>query len=451
MKQVKNLIVIGCGLHFRERHYRVLEAAAKDRHVRISLVIDLESQRDKILGFFTGKAVVPESFLFFPEELRNGIPFEFLDRSIRSAIDLTTIDGVMISTEPKVHKIYALWAIQNGLSAFIDKPLTAFSSYEERGSLYSDYLEIVNCWNLNRPNVVIACPRRAHIGYSFVKNYLSQIIRETTLPITFFDLHFGGGKFSMPDEFFTRENHPHKYGYGVLLHSGYHYIDLFMNFMSLNESLFPGFQEQVELFVLPTQPHHYLPVYNNQFYANALNTNRFADYFTPEKLSQMDRFGETDIMIMGRFRRGQDIITNFSIKLLDNTVSSRSWHQLPENTYRSNGRMRQESLICHVGPLCSVHVSNSPTPTVNSKQEKMENFTIDIMNNADLLGRGAHMHLKREDLSRLYANLPETEWMNIKAGAWQLLQFLEGKDGNSPLLSHRNTVRFLDLIYTKIA
>lgn len=254
----------------------------------------------------------------------------------------------------------------------------------------------------------------------------------------------------MPDEFFTRENHPHKYGYGVLLHSGYHYIDLFMSFMMLNETLFPGFQEEVELFVLPTQPHQLLPMFTNAFYTKFLKTDRFADYFTPQKLDQMRYFGETEVLIMGRFKRGEGVLTNFSLKLLDTTVSKRSWHQLPADTYRSNGRMRQENLICHMGPLCSLYVSNLPSPASNAQREPIEDFSIDILNHTDLIGQSPSMRFKRPDLSRFYPDLLPTESMLAKAATLQTLEFLEGKDGKSHLLSHRSTVQFLDRVYRQI-
>ena len=31
------------------------------------------------------------------------------------------------------------------------------------------------------------------------------------------------------------ENHPYKYGYGKLFHSGYHFIDLLAEFVKLNK------------------------------------------------------------------------------------------------------------------------------------------------------------------------------------------------------------------------
>lgn len=450
MGQINNLIVIGPGLHYRERHHKTLEKLSQTRPIRILLAIDLIGEKEEVLSFFSKQKLVPEKYLFLDESFRSSVPLPFLDHSISSLIDLKEAEGVLIHTEPKAHKSYALWAIGQGLPLFSDKPLTAFASPQTRDTLYQDYVEIKEAWKKNQVNFVIACPRRAHLGYRFVKNYIASLIRETGVPITFFDLHFGGGKWAMPDEFFTRENHPYKYGYGVLLHSGYHYIDLFIDFLSLQESLFPLRQQELLLHVLCTYPHQMLSLFGPTFYSRFFKTDRCAPYFQPESLATMESFGETEVMIMGHLQKKQAVVTQFNLKLLDTTVSKRSWHALPKNTYLHNGRLRQETLTIHMGPLSSIHISNLPIPTYVTPLDKREEFSITILNNEDLTRRPPHLRLKRSDLSRLFPQLPETDWLLIQAGQWQLSEFLEGRDGSSPFLSHENTVYFLDLIYQEI-
>ena len=49
-----------------------------------------------------------------------------------------------------------------------------------------------------------------------------------------------------------RDNHPYKYGYGKLLHSGYHFVDLISIFLRANKNAglnfeFPGI-ESIGLF-----------------------------------------------------------------------------------------------------------------------------------------------------------------------------------------------------------
>jgi hypothetical protein len=69
----------------------------------------------------------------------------------------------------------------------------------------------------------MSCERRMHQGFIFVKNYLSDLINRYRVPISYINIQFGGGVWLMPDEF-NRKNHPYKYGYGTIFHSGYHYL-----------------------------------------------------------------------------------------------------------------------------------------------------------------------------------------------------------------------------------
>ncbi len=143
-------------------------------------------------------------------------------------------DAVIICTEPKAHKAFALWALELGLPVFMDKPITAFPDYDAVESLATDFDELVYARNRVGARVVISCERRMHHGYAYVEAFLRRFIAEHRVPITYINVHFGGGVWMMPWEFGLLENHPFKYGYGILLHSGYHYLDLLVRLAALN-------------------------------------------------------------------------------------------------------------------------------------------------------------------------------------------------------------------------
>lgn len=440
------IIVIGCGLHFTIRHYISLCENVDASDLKIHLVVDLKSEEVKIRNFFNDKKLQPENYLFLPEHQRNVIDINSFHEQVIKLIDLNKVDGVLICAEPKVHKPYILWAIENNLNIFSDKPLTAFSSLKEKDSLYTDYSEIQSALKEKDLNFVLCCDRRGHLGYQYLRSHIAEIIKTYGIPITYVGIHYGDGVWNMPDEFFTRENHPHKYGYGILLHSGYHYIDLLMSFVLLNRSLFPLKMDESEVFTLLTTPSLFLRNIPNEVYNKNFKTNRFKKYFEEQSIKEMDMMGETDALIMGRFNYQKQVVTNFSLQMLEATATKRTSDKLPENLYLNNGRMHLENVTIHIGPLCSIQIDVNHF-IKQAQDDGLEDFTVTIMRNPEFLKLPALSRLTRRDFSKLCSNLSDKESMNVKSRAWQLTEFLEGKDGNSSLDSHKDSVFLLDSIF----
>ena len=59
-------------------------------------------------------------------------------------------------------------------------------------------------------------------------------------PITSFHLRTASGVWNLYREYETREDHPYKYGYGMLMHGAYHYIDLMVQILELNKLIYPN-------------------------------------------------------------------------------------------------------------------------------------------------------------------------------------------------------------------
>ena len=68
----------------------------------------------------------------------------------------------------------------------------------------------------------------------------------------------------MTSEFLTRENHPYKYGYGKLFHSGYHFIDLLTWFLEINNLTQNKKINNAEMYDSTYNPNDSLTVINNQ-------------------------------------------------------------------------------------------------------------------------------------------------------------------------------------------
>lgn len=399
---MKRMIVIGCGIHYREKYHSVLEKMG----VEIVLAIDLADSELLVQQFFNNQRIQPRQSLFIPSQYRNTVSVELIDH-LTIGLDLTDVDAVLISTEPKVRKSYALWAIQRGYRLFMDKPVTAFADLALL-NLESDFEQILESAKKVNINAVVSCERRAHLGYQWLRQYLKKFIDETGQPITGIDIHFGGGVCKTPYEYLSDENHPFRYGYGVLLHSGYHYVDLLAQLLELNNPKFPT-------------DHRVL--------------NVLASKQSPE-------FGEVDLLMIGQtFFQGSPV-TNFGLKLFGTSVSMRRQFDLK---VKLEGRIKQEQVIIHLGHLASIHIRSLPLAKISPSEHPIEDFSITIMNSPLVKNRPPIIQLKREDFST-----PSKRRMNSVARQWQLEEFIMGRDGNSPLESHRKTVQLLNEIYSLI-
>ena len=393
---------MGCGVHYRSKYHSVLEKQG----ITIALAIDLKSQEETIRAFFAKKSLRPEHCLFLDESYRNHITVEEIERLV-SSINLASVDAILIATEPKPRKSYALWAAHRKLDLFMDKPVTAFSSPNRMDTLHSDFEEIERAVNVSGIRAVVSCERRANLGYQWLKHYIRNFMDKEKIPLTSIDIHFAGGVWKTHREYAEDENHPFFYGYGVLLHSGYHFVDLLVTLLGLNNVLVPGPSKSL-------------------------------------RVMASGQSGEVDFMMIGQATKEGRVATNFSLKLFGTSVSARV-HK--ESKPKLEGRLRQESVILHFGHLCSIHVRSNPFQRLWPEAHPTEDFSITILHSPLLADRERIMTLNRSDLSEIYEQLPLSISMNTVARQFQLTEFLARRDGNSSLASHRETVAMLHEIY----
>ena len=103
------IILIGCGPHARRVY---LPALHRISNIKLELIIDLESQGSEVHKV-AKKFEQTELWLIQP--FTNVMPAELAKR-LSNFVREKEISGVIIATEPLVHKAYAEWALQNGLN-----------------------------------------------------------------------------------------------------------------------------------------------------------------------------------------------------------------------------------------------------------------------------------------------------------------------------------------------
>ena len=139
----RNIVVIGLGPHAQACQYRFLEELRQGgMPVRVRLLVELQDRQADVEQFLQEKILQPDQIFGLPVTDRNDpqIHPQLLHHleKIKS-----TVDGILICTEPKAHKKYILWALENNIDVLTDKPLTA-PLINEQGfhQVYQDFLDI---------------------------------------------------------------------------------------------------------------------------------------------------------------------------------------------------------------------------------------------------------------------------------------------------------------------
>lgn len=461
---MKNYIFVGLGPHAKRIYYPFLEKHKERFGIRLKLLIELENQSSNVHKYLSGRPLQPEKIVYLPlcDKTRMGSSLhEIAEKEMNSLIKKEKIDGIIISTEPKAHKIYAEWALRNNIKVLMDKPITSppFPSTNENSArqIYEDYCDLENLRKKSGTKAYVVCQRRNHRGYVFVKDYLDKFVSEFGVPLSYIDIYHADGAWSLPHEF-MKENHPYKYGYGKLMHSGYHFVDLFSWLTDANKSLTRVRPDSVRLHTARFTPSDLFNQIDegalNKIYGNSL----IGEFYKNYDRNDYKDFGELDAYTFVQLMRGENVITSGAINLQQNSFSRRGWFDLPEDTYKGNGRVRHERVNIQVSHFLNIQVHSyqsyeagkdvAPAGVVGSE----DHFDIYIFRNKKVVGGEAFARIsiggemKKENIADSYYI-----GHNEAARETTLLNFIEGKDDNSELQHHDFTNKLLSNIYCSIA
>jgi predicted dehydrogenase len=434
------VIVVGCGFHFASIYLKVLEEYAG--RLELVLAVDLKCEEHRVRQTFTMAAVSPQAYLFLPDKLRVHPKLDELRVAFATKPEAAEADAILICTEPKAHKAFALWAVERGLAVFMDKPISAFDEYQNVNSIDTDFADILAASLQHAARVVISCERRLHYGYRYVDAFLRDFIRRYRVPITYVNVHFGGGVWVMPWEFEHLENHPLKYGYGVLLHSGYHYVDLVARFAELNCAVRDVALDKPRVNVNASFPSDLFDSVGDEIYERLFSNRSIHETVRNVDRARLKGYGEVDFSAIGSYRAAGRKCLDFSLQLIGTTVAARENPERLTGRQPTNGRMRQEEVIIHLGNFCSLSVHSSPFTNVDPRGS-IDDFNITIAMNPRVTQGPRVLRIDRAGLSRIYRELPGNAVLNVLARKGLLRGFLDGDASASELSSHRHSVTLL--------
>ncbi len=354
-----NIILIGCGPHAKRVY---LPAIKNILNAQISLIVDLDNQQTIIEN--SVKNNYPSCEFYFTEEFDDQIPkalIKYLDHHIQKY----NVEGVIIATEPLVHKIYANWALNKGLNILLDKPITTrknvVSNITQAKGIIDDYNALLEKYlklqNRQETVFMVNSQRRFHKGFQFVKEKIKEVKEQTNCPINFIQAYHCDGQWRFPSEIVTQTYHPYCYGYGKASHSGYHIFDTALEL----------YKASVHDNKLASNFDVYSSLLQPQSFFEQLETNDYDQLFTDQEkyksrwniediYNKCDGFGELDVSSVITLKKQHIPVCNININLIHNGYAGRTWVKPGKDLYKGNGRIKHESYHIQQGPFQSIQI-----------------------------------------------------------------------------------------------
>ncbi|PIS03190.1 MAG: hypothetical protein COT85_03985 [Chlamydiae bacterium CG10_big_fil_rev_8_21_14_0_10_42_34] len=453
----QKVLLIGLGPHCK----RIYIAGLKRFDLSPALIIDIESKRRDVEAFVRERGLASELF-FIPDEERDAtVLSDYVQSNLDRLIVSHQISHAIISTEPKAHYAYLQYLIIKQIPTLTDKPITSpvdvINNEEQARKISAEYHHLLSLAESYNTPVVVQCQRRYDPRYRWIIDRVGTLIHEYALPVSHIHITHCDGSLNMPDEFFSRENHPYKYGYGKLFHSGYHFIDL-ANLLLSYDQLSPE-KRPSDCLVTSSHysPHDQLFALDESFYLRAFKQGGYSTFYDLWRNQKYLNMGELDMLALFEFSRGSQVVTTCSLNLLQSGFTRRAWTHLPIDNYKGNGRVRHETLSLQMGPLMNIQVHSYQAYEIKERNNQsidhqapggLEHFDIHIFRNSDIIGGLPHEIVKGSDLfPKQIESSNHFIGYNEYARAECLSDFLNGREGRSNLQAQMLTIDMVTNAY----
>lgn len=353
-----NLILIGCGPHAKRVY---LPAIQNIEGTKISLIVELEDQKNSVENVIEKHGYIETYFTQWFEDTLPKKLIIYLDNHIQKF----NIEGVIIATEPLIHKAYSKWALSRGLNILLDKPITTrknvISDINQAQGILKDYEELILDYNKLQEKketvFMINSQRRFHKGFQLVKEKIREVTELTNCPINFIQAYHCDGQWRFPSEIVTQNYHPYHYGYGKASHSGYHIFDIVLEFYKASAKANKA-ATNFDVYSSLLQPQGFFQQletndYNKLFVGDEAHQSKWN---TDQVSDKCNDFGELDLSSIITLKKGNIAMANININLIHNGYSGRTWVNPGSDLYKGNGRIKHESYHIQQGPFQSIQI-----------------------------------------------------------------------------------------------
>ncbi|MET4156020.1 hypothetical protein ABIB94_007976 [Bradyrhizobium sp. JR7.2] len=237
---MNDLVLVGLGPHAMAKYIPLIESAVASRRASGFHVIELASTKNAVHAFFKTRACKPMSISWVPDLRPQGIWYSGEGEDALRAL-ASPRSKVIVSTEPKAHLDYLRAALGLGLDCLVDKPVVLPMGSNGRPAVdrvVGEAAELKAISNRSGGRCVVMAPRRYNAVYDLIGRYARHASRKLGTPITYIGIEHHEGVWNTEEEILSRQDHPYRYGYGMLCHSGYHHVDILSSLLGTNEDNF---------------------------------------------------------------------------------------------------------------------------------------------------------------------------------------------------------------------
>jgi len=463
-----NLLIIGVGPNADKTYLPAIQSLQKKTPVTVQAVVDITEAQSDVVKRLQNRG-------FDPNAIRQYYSHGLTASGKLSAKDVTELDNlvaersinaVIISTEPLSHKAYALWAMRKNLPVLMDKPITARKntahSLSAARGLYKDYLEILEAYQQSSaPVFSVAVQRRYHPGFQLVFEKLTEVRDTFNIPITAVQSLHADGQWRLPSEIMTQAYHPYDI-YGKVSHSGYHFLDVIAQLIKISYgSALSKEIDQLGVMTSFVEPRGLLNQLNQEDYARIFGPayHQASKLSSKELYDAYEGFGEVDASSIIQLLHNKTVVGNFSLSLLHNSFSRRSWLMPGKDLYKGNGRVKHEYHSIYQGPFQNIQIhsyqqNDTYDPSIeNSEIGGGNHFDVYVFRNADITGSKPLEVYSIEDIVGKTSQVEAVSMHDqIKYSmAEEFFDFLLGRIPKTELVSsldsHRLSALLMSLIY----
>uniref|UniRef100_A0A831Z0F7 Gfo/Idh/MocA-like oxidoreductase N-terminal domain-containing protein n=1 Tax=candidate division WWE3 bacterium TaxID=2053526 RepID=A0A831Z0F7_UNCKA len=462
------LAIIGVGPHAKRVYVPALNKLREEYSVELSLTVDLKGKEEDLNDYFKSQEIKPKTMLFVAP-FEGKIPSK-LRRELNGQVVRSEIDGVIIATEPLVHRAYAEWALDQGLNILMDKPVTTrknvSSSIVQAKGIEEDYYSLLGKYKKlqKRKKTIfsINVQRRFSPGTKIVLQLIEEIARKTGCPVTSIQSTHCDGQWRLPSEIVTQDNHPYNTGYGKVSHSGYHFFDNLYQLYKVSK-LTSKVADQVQVFSSFVTPRGFIkqitekdyPKYFGREYAKV---RKFSDKSLQDIYKN---FGEVDTSANVRFLIEGENVCNATINLLHNGFSRRTWVRPGKDLYKGNGRVKHEYHNIEQGPFQNIQIHSYQSSDKHDLNDAKDfelggnnHFDIYVFRNIGIVGGKKPLEVIRaRDIARkerLSSKKLVSEQIKFEV-VREFLEFIKVKEKPKKLTSniddHEITVKLMSSVY----
>ena len=450
-----SVALIGIGPHAK----RIYLNYFKKYKINLSLVVELDSNKEVTKNYLFENGFKNTKLFTISDKYKDNthLPNQ-ISSNLYSVCKVLEITHIIISTEPKAHFMYLEFALKNNINVLTDKPITVTKDMTDLASIEkvrNQYYEILKLAESSNGKCNVMCQRQYHKGYEYIKSLLNEIVSKYQIPITEIEIYHCDGAWEFPHDM-MKENHPYKYGYGKLYHSGFHFIDLLSDFISINEQL-TGTKKitKGEVYSNCFTPDDEMNICNIDDYMKMFKDQHIPVFYYARKqnnkVPKFNKFGEKNFYgALDFYNKYNQLITHVNLNLLHSGFSRRGWIET-KDFYKNNGRVRHERLNIQVGSLLNIQVHSYQSKEIKDRTDDsnleeqaggLEHFDIDIYRNVDIIGG---VPFERITLGDLYSEKEKKKMLgyNELARETYLTNFFKGTCKKGNIKSERLAIEIL--------